>query len=249
MPTILGADPDKETPGWVDDWDKETASPRASGWQFNPQVSSLVSYFGYHPKMSMSQRFDERDRAMVAGWVARKTRAGFNPDQIKKAIDRFFLSYASEYSQPAPALVSSGMQDRIFEGDSSHHSHPILEWIGKGMPDDGPFVDPRGMRSLLLLRCHEGLLRYPEVVVSILDTVGRKRDLLAALEYIIRWNLGKEESVEELVLSQKILANFDLPSELRSKVKSKIREASPTTTRSIERMQQSKRYRLGKRTD
>lgn len=241
MPTVWGSTMER-TVDWEDD------RPRTQGWMFNKDVSEVVRHFRYHPQKSMNQTVKDKDKEIVAAWVVRKMRAGFTVQQLKRAVDKFYQSYAKEYDAPAYALVSNDMQDRIFDGLKLTYEDPVLDWITSGMPDDGPFQDPRGMRSLLLLRCHEGLLRYPDVVVQLLGHHGTLRSidgLLRALEYIIQWNLGNYDDKDELRLSQLILKNYDLPTELKSGHRGNLREAATSTDRSLEKMMSAKRKQDG----
>lgn len=241
---VLGADPDRHVdPQWYE-WDEVAAQGGSSGyrpgWMYNTKLMSLVNYFAYHPGMSMNQRCDLDDKGIMARWANRKLKGGYTEAQIKQAIDRFFESYAKEFNHPALAIQSKEIEPRLFEAEwRTFDKDPHLDWIAAGMPDGGPFDDPQGTRSLLLLHCPEGQVRYPEIVLMIIKGYGTmrvKRDQLAALEYIIKWNLGDESDRSELRFSQQLLKHFDPPTELMSSRPGNLRPAQPNMQRALELM-------------
>lgn len=218
MPTVLGADPDKKV-AWDDD-DTDVERPRPPGWTYNRSIVDLVNHFAYNPRMKMSQRCNDDDKSVVANWIVRCRRKGYTDEQIKKAINVFFMSYAAEYSEPAYAIVSNTLQDRIFDAaELMTLEDPIMQWMIAGMRDDGPVDDPRGTRQMVLTSGGQALKRYPYLVWQIISSDSRmfwKKQLVKDINLLIDWKLGQDVPDEDREEAKKRLAPFDPPSTLTS---------------------------------
>jgi hypothetical protein len=238
MPAVLGADPDVTVSDWDDDDGQVT---RAPGWIYDAPMRDMVNTFAYHPRMRMDQRCNDDDKTVVARWVNRKRKQGYTDDQIKRAINRFFQSFASEYGEPAFAIASNTLQDRIFDlEDRITSDDPLTDWLLKGMPDDGPLDDCRGTRSLILMRGGKAVRMYPDAVIKILALPSRtrwKERLLVSLNLIIDWNLGQEVNSGMLMSAQDDIDYLDPPSELLSKVCGGMREEHKSMHEAIARHQ------------
>lgn len=210
-------------------------------WEENPQpvirpgknVFVLVNYFGYHPKMRMSQRFNDQDRSIVASYFSRKIKAGLSADELRSLVDKFYSSPHSHSDYPAMSFVKNEVQEELVQNDVDVVlSDPVLQWLADGMPNNCEHLsDPRATRRLVLLYSDESIMRYPEVVASILgldDTDEPTIEMLSALERIIMWNL--EEFEDDTRQLQASLARVSLPHELATSMRSPTRIRAKQST-------------------
>jgi hypothetical protein len=212
MPTF-GADPDAPDNGWEE---RTGTKKRASN-----KVYELVKYFGYHRSMRMSQRFGQEDKAILSSNFSRLLSKGFTTDEIKSLVDRFYSSPYSSSEYPALMFCKKEVQEELSAESSVLLADVVAQWLLDGMPNNGPFMDTREVRRAVLLVCDESVLRYPELVVDIIridDPEPYLSERLSALEDLISWNLGDNESGSGQL--RDTLSMITLPQELASPVKS-----------------------------
>jgi hypothetical protein len=176
---VLGADPDVEQTEWVED-----DSPRVSR-STSPQVYSLMSHFMYHPQMKMSQRMDDTDRAILARLFSRRLKQGYTVDSLKQMVDRFYFSWAGDTDRPAMTFASTKVQEQLITEAELVKDDPVLMWLLDGMPNVGPFEDPKQMRKHVLLHAQDAMLSYPEVVADILREGKGVSVMLETLGYLV----------------------------------------------------------------
>jgi len=156
-------------------------------------VWSLVSYFSYHKGMKMSQRNDDTDKVILGRTLSRRLDQGYTPESLKGMIDRFYQSYGKDYSLPALAFVSKPMQEKLTHEADVVKDDPILQWLLNGMPDRGPFDEPREMRKAVIL-AGDAINRYPDVVADILrieGTYAATSSRLAFLDQVIGTKINR----------------------------------------------------------
>jgi hypothetical protein len=213
---ILGADPD--APAKVTDWEEYPPSVR-----FNPRTAGLVHHFGYHPSMSMRQRFNDFDKTILSGHFSKMLQRGYSHTTLKEMINRFWQSWGAEYDTPATAYVSNAMQEKLTAGISPTKLDTYMDWLVAGMPDDGPLDDPSHIRQAVVLASTDLTHRYPDVVAEIVKMnrgFSLSRRLIIAADQLIRWNLGEDIPEFDVYEALDELQRIDLPQELRTSTKS-----------------------------
>lgn len=193
---IFGADPDAPTKEWEDDTGQYVYMSRP--------IRELVNYFGYHPSMTMNQRWNDTDRLVVAKLIKRRLSQGYTFESLKKMIDRFYQSWAGDSTTPAFTFVSNDVQRQLTLEADVVKDDPVLEWLLHGMPTNVElFVDPQEMRKCVSLHGMNCLLRAPEDVADIL----RANDPYdgTAAELMLLWekvkNLPPHETVHQAIAS------------------------------------------------
>lgn len=186
---VLGQDPDAPSAVWDDSY--RTQRRKMPG---NPVVASLVEYFAVHPNLRMSHRMNDNDRGALARFFSRKLASGVTSASLKKMVDAYYQSWGADSDTPAMTFVSNTMQDKLQEHlvlDVSKSS-PRLDWVYRGMPDDGTFFDTKGYRKAILMHGAEVVNRYPRVLDDLLGR-GLDSDYIAdgleTMDNLIRWNL------------------------------------------------------------
>jgi len=195
---VFGADPDSET----SIWEENTHFVRK---YVSKPVNGLTHYFGYHPQMKMSQRFDEEDKTVLNAYFSRRLKQGHTERSIKKMIDRFWQSWGSDTERPAFTFTSNKVQQALILEAEIVKDDPVLEWLLDGMPSNGPFDDSNEMRKIVTRHADEGLFRYPDVVADVLrpDT-GNEAAILLDLEDVISHKLhGDDRAVNYRFLQQR----------------------------------------------
>ena len=174
---VLGADPDVEPNAWPE--------PVAVPFM-RPDVYELTSYFSYHNGMRMSQRNDDADKMILARLFSMRLHQGYTMDSLKGMVDRFYQSYAKDYVLPALAFASKQMQNTLTREAEVVKDDPVLKWLLDGMPDVGPFTEPKEMRRAVLTSSTEFTHRYPDLLADVLrvdDTPEGTVSRLAAAEF------------------------------------------------------------------
>lgn len=226
--TVFGADPESNDMGW-------TQTPTRRVYVSAP-VRELTNYFAYHRSMGMSQRCDEDDKSKLNMLFSRRLKQGFTSEAIKQVIDRFYQTPAGQSDYPVPLFCTNDVQNGLMAEADVSKSDPVLQWLLDGMPNEGPFTEPREIRKAVILHCSDSLLRYPDLVANILridDPEQVTAQRLSALEDLIYWNLEDfDGDVEEF---RNILDIIELPRELSSMNKSpkSIREKKETLKQAI----------------
>lgn len=196
-------------------------------------VRSLVNYFGYHKGMTMSQRFTEKDKAILGRFFSQSLKQGHSDETLQSIVDRFWQTWGADTQMPALSFVSHDMQNLLRKRDEIDVEDPILMWLLEGMPDDGPFFDSQRMRRIVLIGSGGLELRYPDVVATVLREDNDEEWCVRALKYVndlVRWNLSE---IDERPLDH--YGELALPYELTTHAKSptKIREKRDTINRAI----------------
>lgn len=231
----FGADPDKDST-----WDERPPGPKRVG---NKQLFSLINKFAYHKSLRMSQRMNDEDKAILAGFFARKLRTGVPSTALVSLIDLFYASPYAASDYPAKMFVSNKVQDELLsevEGGLSNDFY--FDWLSSGMPNDDRIDECRDIRKILLLESTEGILRYPDVVVGILKSrcrVSEIEQMLVSLEDLIAWNLGVlDRRPDTSLLSSKV----DLPKILKTNRRSPLalRPAAPDVATAIYQLDRKK---------
>lgn len=203
---VFGADPDTETSIWEED----THFVRR---YVSKPVSSLTTYFGYHPKMTMSQVFKEEDKTALNAYFSRKLKQGVTEASMRKMIDRFWFTWGSDTERPAFTFLSTKMQETLSSVMEVVKNDKHLEWLLDGMPSNGPFESSNEMRRIVTRYSVEGLFRYPEVVADIIAIDGGgEGDALVDLEDLILNKLGADPQVTVDLVRLRRYA--DIPKEL-----------------------------------
>ena len=227
---VFGADPDQPTNYWSE-------MPTTQTRYVSKPVRELTNYFVYHKNMRMNQRCTEDDKSRLNIFFSRKLKQGFNSGAIKEIIDRFYQTPAGQHEFASSLFCKDEVQKELTEDIEITSSDPVLQWFLDGMPSNVPFLtDPRESRKAVLLHCDDSLLRYPDVVASILkmdDPEPFLSNRLSALESLVLWNLGEnDEGVDSL---HSVLDTIALPQELASRGRSpkSIRRKHPTVQEAI----------------
>lgn len=235
---ILGADPDKQH----DEWDEPVAKPI-----MRRGLLELVNYFGYHRHLRMSQRFNEKDRAILARYCKGKLAKGMSPDALKSLFDKFYMSPYNSSDFPVLMFCKREVQDALLQDVETTSDDPVMEWLLDGMPNEcSSLTDPREARRAVILNCEESLMRYPDVVADILrkdDPEPHLSDMLSALDSLIAWNLEESDADSGQYLSA--LASISLPRELATSVRSpkSIREKRDTVKQAVSAVPRNKESR------
>lgn len=214
---VFGADPEAEVSAW-----SEYEGPTRR--YVSKPVSGLTSYFGYHPQMKMSQRFDDEDKVILNAYFSKRLKQGHTDRSIRKMIDRFWQSWGSDTERPAFTFTSTKVQQVLVLEAEIVKDDPVLEWLLDGMPSNGPFEDSNEMRKLVTRHSVEGLFRYPDVVADILrPETGNEGAVLLDLEDAIDHKLaGSDQEVNYRFLQQR----STLPKELTGPGKLRPRHAT-----------------------
>jgi len=211
---VFGADPEAEDRGWED-------VRTSQGVFVSRPVRELTNYFAYHRNTRMSQRCNEEDKSRLNIFFSRKLKQGFDSASIKEIIDRFYQSPAGQHEFASALFCKDDVQKELMEDIDIGNSDPVLQWLLDGMPNSGPFTDPREVRKAIMQECDESLLRYPEVVADIIridDPEPHLSRRLASLESLILWNLA--DNSEDAGQLQDVLCIITLPKELASRGRS-----------------------------
>ena len=202
---VFGADPDDDVKAW-----SEYEGHFVRRYVSKP-VGGLTNYFGYHPKMTMSQIFNDEDKTALNAYFSRKLKQGVTEGSLKKIVDRFWQSWAADSQRPAYLFLSNKVQQPLLKEAEIVKDDPVLEWMLDGMPNNGPFEDPAAMRKTVLVYANEGPLRYPEVVADILrGDLGSEHHLLMSLEDVIDEKLNPRGGLHYAHLARRV----SLPAEL-----------------------------------
>jgi hypothetical protein len=100
---IFGANPEA----------KEAPAPKQRQAKRTDSTWSLVSYFVYHPKTTMNQKFPEQDRAALGASLKRMKTRGLSDDSIRKSIDRFYARFSGNTDQPVHHFLSNKFQAEL----------------------------------------------------------------------------------------------------------------------------------------
>jgi hypothetical protein len=211
---VFGADPEAEDKGWED-------VRTSQGVFVSKPVRELTNYFAYHRNTRMSQRCNDEDKSRLNIFFSRKLKQGFDSASIKEIIDRFYQSPAGQHPFASALFCKDEVQRELMEDIDISNNDPVLQWLLDGMPNTGPFSQPREVRSALIKECDDSLLRYPEVVADIIridDPEPHLSERLSSLERLIAWNLTEDEDGAGQWLD--VLAIVTLPKELASRSRS-----------------------------
>jgi len=211
---VFGADPEAEDRGWED-------VRTSQGVFVSRPVRELTNYFAYHRNTRMSQRCNEEDKSRLNIFFSRKLKQGFDSASIKEIIDRFYQSPAGQHEFASALFCKDDVQKELMEDIDITNNDPVLQWLLDGMPNSGPFTDPREVRKAIMQECVESLLRYPEVVADIIridDPEPHLSHRLASLESLILWNLTDDSG--NAGQWQDVLCIITLPKELASRGRS-----------------------------
>src|SRR5210317_320294 len=211
---VFGADPEAEDKGWED-------VRTSQGVFVSKPVRELTNYFAYHRNTRMSQRCNEEDKSRLNIFFSRKLKQGFDSASIKEIIDRFYQSPAGQHEFASALFCKDDVQKELMEDIDITNNDPVLQWLLDGMPNSGPFTDPREVRKAIMQECVESLLRYPEVVADIIridDPEPHLSHRLASLESLILWNLTDDSG--NAGQWQDVLCIITLPKELASRGRS-----------------------------
>jgi hypothetical protein len=74
---------------------------------------ALMNYFVYHPKMTMSQKCDPRERQMLMASLKRMKAKGLADADIRKAIDRFYARPSGSNEHPIPHFLNKNFQAEL----------------------------------------------------------------------------------------------------------------------------------------
>lgn len=179
-------------------------------------VRDLTNYFAYHRNMQMRHRFNEDDRSRMNIFFSRRLKQGISAAALRQMVDRFYQTQATETEFPAALFCTNKVQDTLLPEAEVSTEDEVLRWLLDGMSSSGPFADSKAMRRAVILHAEESLLRYPDVVATILrkdlpfdDTAS----MLVALDRLIAWNLSDGGDVGQ---DRQILRTIPLPKELAS---------------------------------
>lgn len=230
---VFGADPDSETSIWEED----THFVRR---YVSKPVSALTQYFGYHPKMKMSQVFNDEDKTVLNAYFSRKLKQGVTEASLRKIVDRFWLSWGGDTDRPAYSFTSNKVQQSLMALMDVIKDDPVLEWLLDGMPSNGPFEDANEMRKVVTRHAVEGLFRYPDVVADVVRVDnGNEATLLEDLEDLILIKLGDAEAHERGVNYGFLAQRSALPKELTGA--GKVRPRQETVSAAIASIPMSKK--------
>ncbi len=221
---VFGADPDAPVKEWEEPVRPMAVAPGKS-------VHGLATYFGYHPQMKMSMRFDNEDRLVLYRYFSRMLKKGYKETDLRSMIDRFYQSWAADSATPAYTFVSNRVQEQLQDGVAVVKDDPVLMWLLDGMPDDGPFEDSREYRKALVVSYDEALHRYPEVVADILRKDYSPQYVstcVQALNDLIWYHESGEERPDMALFS-----GIPLPEELVSIRRRKLRPRQPSVAKAI----------------
>ena len=225
---VFGADPDSDVTAWA-----EYEGPRRV-FASKP-VNELTSYFTYHPEMKMSQVSGDEDKTVLNAFFSRKLKQGYTVDSLKTMINRFWQSWGAGTQRPAYTFTSNKVQQELGKEAEIVKGDPVLSWLLEGMPNRGPFEDNVGMRKVILRHSVEGVYRYPEVVADIIThDDGDEALVLDELDNIISWKLDREDAPDRNEVYLAMLSRkANMPPELMSKSKGKVRPAFDTVTQAV----------------
>ena len=197
-------------------------------------VRSLVNYFGYHKGMTMSQRFTEKDKAILGRFFSQSLKKGFTDDTLQSIVDKFWQTWGADTQVPALTFVSHDMQDLLQQSREIEVSDVVLKWLLDGMPDDGPFSNSKAVRRIVLIGSRGLELRYPDVVATVLKEDTDEEwcvRVLRTVNDMVKWNLGEIDDRPDIGWFSEI----ELPYELTTNAKSptKIRDKRDTINRAI----------------
>ncbi len=197
-------------------------------------IRSLVNHFGYHKGMTMNQRFNEKDKAILGRYFSQSMKSGHTDEALRKLVDRFWQTWGGDSPFPALAFTSTEMQDKLQERSEVRTLDPILQWLQDGMPDDGPFYNGKHQRRIVLMGARGLELRYPDVVAAVL----REDDdeewcvrVLTAINNVVRWHLSETDERPEIGWFSEIELPYELAA--RTKKSTKIRAKRDTVNRAI----------------
>lgn len=195
----LGSDPHKSR-DWTE-YEVRRSPKKEHRTTTNRDLYDLVNYFAYHPHMKMSQRMNDTDKMVLATFLSKKLDVGVTVASLKSMMDKYYQSWGADSECPALTFVSTKMQEKLTsEGMVVIAGDPVLTWLLDGMPDDGPFDDPKALRKAVLLRGGDLSVRYPSLLAEILYarmSLEDTEDMLEQLNDLVRWNLGdKNVSVD-----------------------------------------------------
>jgi hypothetical protein len=238
---VFGADPDDDTKEWSE-YEGHFVRPQFA----SKPVRSLTEYFGYHPKMKMTQVFSDEDKVILNGYFSRKLKQGFTEASLRRMIDRFWLTWGSNADRPTTMFISPKKQEDLMKVADIVKDDPVLEWFLDGMPSkSGPFEDPREM-ALDLLHSKEGLFRYPELVADIIRPDDDRHGLyLVELDNLVMWKEdlpGAPEYDDRFVTM--LHARCALPPELESPNRRRLRPKAESLLLAIASIPAPKKLKL-----
>lgn len=200
----------------------------------------LVFYFSYHKKIQMRHLIRADDKKILGRHFARSLKSGLTVEQVEHMIDLFYSSPLANSNFPALMFVKKTTQDKLLGQVHMTSTDPHADWLLSGMPDTDTIEDAALLRRLLLLFSHDGIMRYPGVVLGIIKT-GRSADdirqMLMDLEDLLVWNLTPEILHVPRPNTTLLDSLGILPSELATNRRSpkSIAEASATVTEAVAR--------------
>lgn len=74
-------------------------------------VWDVMSYFIYHPKTRMSQVFTDEDRVILGASIRRLLDRGMSVTDMRRAIDRFYMTEYAESPRPALYFTKTAVQE------------------------------------------------------------------------------------------------------------------------------------------
>ena len=193
---ILGEDPEKGA---------KTSPVAATGKRFK-EVEVLVNRFVYSKPLCM-KNFSPRDITILRRACKLMLQSGLSPDTIQEMIDVFvhdtrFQDYDNVINAFASKKIQALLLDRVTV--SVNDEDPVIMLMVNdfvrpaGITLPWPVENDVQLRKIILVRCLEGLYRYPDVVASIIthwsgDFQNKEFiTALSALESLIKSGLGKE---------------------------------------------------------
>ena len=206
---LWGADPDKETK-----WEEpEVDRLRA---RHNRPLRELVFQFQYPLQLRMDQKITESDLTILYAYFNRRLQQGVTPDTLREMVHLFYNSPYANSERPVLMFVKNETQADLTSRVEMSSTKREVQWLLDGMPEVDWMDDSTVLRRTLN-RCHESLLRYPELVLRIIRLpfgVTRKIDLLDQLEGVILWNM--DEGGVPPKEAHDMIRTISPPKELRS---------------------------------
>jgi hypothetical protein len=238
---ILGSDPDDIKVEKEQKSKPEKRKPR-------PEVNDLATHFVYHPRSVMACSYSLQDMNILRRSIRLLLDGGLTRTTVRQMIDKFFSNdkFASADS-PVLMFSSKSVQETLMnsvEVSLDDNTNPIMMFMLNDFTR-GTLELPWGnsddemLKETVMMRGMDICYRYPELMVDIIKKfVGDFENpwfltTIDSLNSLVRWHITDEESDHFTDWMNVMHSEIELPSELRSNKKTKLRQASDNIASAI----------------
>lgn len=238
---ILGSDPDDIKVEKEQKSKPEKRKPR-------PEVNDLATHFVYHPRSVMACSYSLQDMNILRRSIRLLLDGGLTRTTVRQMIDKFFSNdkFASADS-PVLMFSSKSVQETLMnsvEISLDDGTNPIMMFMLNDFTR-GSLELPWGnsddemLKETVMMRGMDICYRYPELMVEVIEKfVGDFENpwfltTIDSLNSLVRWHITDEEGDHSTDWLNILQSEIELPSELRSNKKTKLRQASDNIASAI----------------